>query len=176
MLKLPALAAISFLVILGSCSSKTNALPEAPVSIKAVQDELKGKKYSAENAGTHSVFKDDKEIQWLKPDEKNSVEKSVADESKSIQMEFADDTSVVVSGKGKINKGTYKVNDEVGEDEKPGIKLRISYVDEEFKMGDGPAMMVTYTYTVEGINSKSLLLETPRSLNNHKIVVLMKKI
>jgi hypothetical protein len=151
-------------------------LPEAPASIKAVQDEVKGKKYKAERAGTHSVFENDKEIAWLNPKDEDKFEKEIEDESKSLQLEFINDTSVTVIAKDKIYNGTYVVNDTTKEDEKSGIKLRISYVDEEFKFGDGPASLVTYTYLVEGISDKNLLLETPRSMNRRKIVVLMNKL
>lgn len=161
-----------------SCSSgkeKEPALPAAPASVKAVQDEIKGKIYQAKKAGTHSLISTDKEITWLEPTEKEKMEKEVADESKSIRMNFTNDTSVIVSIKGKTHTGTYSVGNETKEDEKEGIKIRVSYVDEEFKFGDGPAMKVTYLYLVEGINNKSILLETPRSLNQRKIVILMNK-
>jgi hypothetical protein len=176
--KIPVLAVMSIAIFISSCSSKgskENAMPDAPTSVKAVQDEVKGKKYKAEKAGTHSVFADDKEIQWLEPEKENDFEKKIVDESKSLQLDFVNDTSVIVIMKDKTYNGTYIVNDTTKEDEKPGVKLRISYVDEEFKMGDGPATLVTYTYIVEGINDKNLLLGTPRSMNDRKIVVLMNK-
>jgi hypothetical protein len=178
MSKLPILIAAITIVALNSCSSETNknSLPEAPASIKAVKDEVKGKKYKAEKAGTHSVFENDKQIKWLEPKKEDDFEKKIADESKSLQFDFVNDTAVTVIAKGKTYTGTYAADDIVKEDEKPGIKLRISYVDEEFKFGDGPASMVTYTYLVEGISNKSILLETPRSMNRQKIVVLMNKL
>jgi hypothetical protein len=178
MTKLPFLIAAITVAIAISCSSETdkNLLPEAPASVKAVKDEVKGKKYKAEKAGTHSVFENDKEIQWLEPKEEDKFEKQIADESKSLQLDFVNDTAVTVIVKGKTYTGTYAADDIVKEDEKPGIKLRISYVDEEFKMGEGPASLVTYTYLVEGISGKSLLLETPRSMNRRKIVVMMNKL
>lgn len=139
-------------------------------------DEVKGKKYQAEKAGTHSVFENDKEIEWLEPKEENKFEKQIADEAKTLRLDFINDTAVIVAAKDKRYNGTYKADDMVKEDEKPGIKLRVSYIDEEFKFGDGPAMEVTYTYLVEGISDKNLLLETPGSMNRRKIVVLMNKI
>lgn len=170
--------AVIMFTILNSCSSKpgTAALPEAPASIKAVQDELKGKKYKTEKAGTHSPFKDDKTVEWLEPKADDKFEKGIADDSKTLQLEFSNDTAVTVNYKSKTYIGTYVIDDVAGEEERPGIKLRVSYVDEDFKFGDGPATKVTYTYIVEGINDKSLLLETPRSMNNRKIVVLMSEL
>jgi hypothetical protein len=165
------------IVILYSCISKTNSdiLPQPPASVKAVLDELKGKKYQAEKAGTHSVFENDKEIEWLNPKKEDEFEKKIADEAKTLRLDFVNDTAVTVTVKDKTYSGTYKADNEVKEDEKPGIKLRISYIDEEFKFGDGPATEVTYTYLVEGISDKNLLLETPGSMNRRKIVVLMNK-
>ena len=164
-------------VMLQACVSKTNSVsqPQPPASVKAVLDELKGEKYKVEKAGTHSVFENDKEIEWLEPKEEDKFEKQIADEAKTLQLNFTNDTAVTVTVKDKTYVGTYKADDVVKEDEKPGIKLRISYIDEEFKFGDGPATEVTYTYLVEGISDNSLLLETPRSMNRRKIVVLMNK-
>jgi hypothetical protein len=165
-------------MILQACVSKTNSisLPQPPTSVKAVLDELKGKKYQAEKAGTHSVFENDKEIEWLNPKKEDEFEKKITDEAKTLRLDFVNDTAVTVTAKDKTYSGTYKADDEVKEDEKPGVKHRICYIiDEEFKLGDGPATEVTYTYLVEGISGKNLLLETPRSMNRRKIVVLMSK-
>jgi hypothetical protein len=176
--KLFVLMAAITVVMASSCSSKSGetALPAAPSSVKAVKDEVKGKKYKAEKAGTHSVFADDKEITWLEPKKENEFEKKIVDEAKTLQFDFVNDTSVTVIMKDKTYNGTYIVNDTTKEDEKAGIKLRISYVDDEFKMGDGPASLVTYTYLVEGIGEKSILVQSPRSMNNKNIVLLMKKL
>jgi hypothetical protein len=172
------ISAISIVVLLlnWSCSSNDEAaLPSAPASVKAVQAELKGKAYKVVKAGTHSLISTDKEITWLELKENEKFEKGIVDDSKSTHLNFVNDTAVTVLYKGKKNEGTYKVDDVTGEDEKPGIKLHISYVDDEFKFGDGAPMKVTYTYLIEGISSKNLLLETPRTMNDRKIVVLMSK-
>ncbi|MEI9810143.1 MAG: hypothetical protein WDO16_21005 [Bacteroidota bacterium] len=165
------------IILLNSCSLKKDnaALPAPPASVKAVLDGVKGSKYITEKAGTNSPFKDDKTIQWLEPKKENEFEKKIVDEAKTLQLNFTNNTAVIVSAKDKTYNGTYRADDIQKEDEEPGIKLRISYIDEEFKFGDGPATEVTYTYFVEGIDDKGLLLLTPRSMNNRKIVVLMKK-
>ena len=161
-----------------SCNSKTDpeAMPGVPATIKAVEDEIKGNKYEAEKAGTHSLFKDDNSIEWLEPKEENKFEKKIADESKSLRFDFINDTAITVAYNNKTYEGTYRLDENTGEDEKPGIKLRVSYTDEDFKLGNEAASVVTYTYLVEGISNAKLLLETPRSMNNRKIVVLMKKL
>ena len=188
MLKTAVLPALFAGILLASCSSnetkeaketKEIVLPGAPSSVKAVQDNIKGKKYKVEKAGTHSLISTDKDITWLEPKEDNKFEKEIVDESKSLQLDFVNETSVTITMKKKAKdttyQGTYVVDTLTSEDEKPGIKLRISYEDDEFKLGDARFSKVIYTYLVEGINEKSLLLETPRSMNNRKIVVLMNK-
>lgn len=166
---------LSAVMLISSCSSKEEA-PQPPSSVKAVQDEVKGKKYKAEKAGVHSLISTDKEVKWEDPKTEGEFEKKTMDEAKSLQLDFKNDTAVTVVSKNKTYEGTYSVDDVATEDQKPGIKLRISYVDEEFKFGDGPASKVTYTYIVEGISNKSLLLVTPQSLNDRKMVLLMNKL
>jgi hypothetical protein len=164
-------------IVSTACSSKTGSasLPARPASAKAVQDGLKGNKYKAEKAGTHSPFKDDTEIGWIMTGKETDFERKIANEATSLQLHFTNDTTVLVSANNKTYNGTYFADDKQGEDETPGIRLRISYIDEEFAFGNATPESITYTYIVEGINDKSLLLETPRSMNNRKIVVLMNK-
>ncbi|MFI5129252.1 MAG: hypothetical protein ACHQFX_04645 [Chitinophagales bacterium] len=172
------LAAAAAVIFIASCSSDgsaKNGLPEKPGSVKSVQDDIKGKKYKTNKVGTHSRFSTDTTIQWLEPKKEEEFEKKIVDESRTFQLEFVNDTAVTIMMKDKTYHGTYIVNDTTKEDEKPGVKLRISYFDEEFRLGEGSASMVTYTYVVEGMNDKSLLLQTPRSMNDRKIVVLMNK-
>lgn len=159
-------------VILFACSAGKDSLPPAPASVNAVKEAVKGKKYMASNAGFHPIS-NDKQVEWLQPKKDNKTEKDVAEETKSLHLEFVDDTTIIVSIKGKTYKGKYRLDDEKGDDENAGIKLRTTYADESFSFGGNEPMEVTYTYVVEGINSKSLLLLTPRSLNNKKIVVLL---
>ncbi len=175
--KLTVLLAVTVIVTAYSCSSKAgkDPLPGPPSTVNAVQSELKGKSYKAQKAGTHTLFANDKSIEWLEPKEDDKFVKGIVDESISLEFIFLDDSSIVVKTKDKTYDGTYAVDDIVKEDEKPGIKLRISYVDEQFKFGNMPASTVTFTYGVEGINDNSLLLETPRGMNSRKIVVLMNK-
>jgi hypothetical protein len=171
-----------FVVILGatiflSCSSNKagNTLPAAPASVAAVKKILNGTSYKADKAGFR-LFSTDKEIKWLEPKPEDKMEKEVVGKVKTTQLNFVNDTSCLVVIAGKDYSGTYVVDDTITYEEKPGIKIRISYVDEEFKFGDGPASMVTYTYIVEGISDKKLLLQTPRSLNSKNIIILMSKV
>ena len=177
MLKIVSVALIAVVII--SCSSagsKKIAIPDPPTSIASVQETVKGKKFKVERAGTHSLISSDKDIQWLDPKTENQFEKEMADESGTLQFDFKNDTSITFVYKNKSYNGTYAVDDAFGEGDKPGIKIRISYVDEELRFGDGPASKVKATYVVEGISDNSLLLQTPRSMNQRTIVVLMNKL
>jgi hypothetical protein len=160
-----------------SCSSDEvgkNDFPAAPSSMEAVKKALPGASYKAEKAG-YRFLSTDKEIKWLEPKAEDKMEKEVVEKVKTTQLHFVNDTACLVEIAGKKYPGTYVVDDTINYEEKPGIKIRISYVDEEFKFGDAPASMVTYTYIVEGISNKKLLLQTPRSLNNKNIIILMSK-
>ena len=173
------LSGILIAVIIISCNlsgSKKIAVPDPPSSIKSVHETLKGKKFKVEKAGTHSLISSEKDIEWLDPKAENKFEKEMADESATLQFDFKNDTSITFTYKNKTLDGTYAVDDASGEGDKPGIKLRISYLDEEFRIGNGPASKVTATYVVEGISDNSLLLQTPRSMNQRMIVVLMNKL
>ncbi len=170
---------VAIVALTSSCTSnnsKKAAMPEPPVSIKAVSETIKGNKYKTEQAGIHSLITTDKEVQWLEPNKEEKFEKDMVDESKTLRFDFINDTAVTVAYKGKTYNGSYSVDDVTGENDNTGIKIRVSYVDEQFKFGDGPASKVTYSYIVEGINDKSILLQTPRSMNQRNIVVLMNKI
>ena len=175
---LKVLSGVLIAVVIISCNpagSKKNAAPDPPTSIKSVHETVKGQKFKVEKAGTHSLISSDKDIQWLDPKTGNKFEKEMADESGTLQFNFKNDTSITFAYKNKSYTGTYAVDDAFGEGDKPGIKLRISYVDEELRFGDGPASKVKATYVVEGINDKSLLLQTPMSMNRRNIVVLMNR-
>jgi hypothetical protein len=165
---------ISVCIIFGSCSSKKSKEETLgpPASAKAVRNIVKGARFNVEKAGIR-IFSTDKEIQWLEPKEDKKFEKQAIDESKSLRIYFLNDTSCLVALKDKDYQGTYTIDEQAKEDEKPGMKLRISYVDEDFKFGDGPASKVTYTYIIEAVSNKSLLLQTPRSLNDKNIILLM---
>jgi hypothetical protein len=172
---IPMLVATIALVSCSSTDAKKDAIPGRPANVKVVAATVKGNHYIANRVGTHSVFSNDSTIEWLEPLPGQEFEKKFVEEVKTLDLNFISDTAVTVKYGGKVSNGTYKVDDITGEDDKAGIKLRISYVDEQFKFGDGPASPVTFTYLVEGMDENKLLLETPRSINRRKAVVLMNK-
>src|SRR5689334_19790992 len=86
-------------VIFIGCSSeggKKPTLPARPASIKAVQDEIRGKNYKTERAGTHGTFSTDTSITWIEPAKENKFEQEVLDESKTFRLNFINDTSVTM--------------------------------------------------------------------------------
>ncbi len=117
----------------------------------------------------------DKKIEWFGSTSENEMEKKVVGKAISTGFHFLNDTACLVIMEGKNYSATYIVDDEARQDETAGIRIRISYEDNEFSFADGSASMVTYTYLVEGISDKNLLLETPRSLNRKNIILLMNR-
>ena len=77
------LSLIAIAVFISACSSggsDKNALPGKPASVKAVQDEIKGKKYKAEKVGMHSLISSDTDVHWMEPKKENDFEKKIVDE------------------------------------------------------------------------------------------------
>jgi hypothetical protein len=95
-------------------------------------------------------------------------------ERMAFTIEFVNDTAAILNDENKKITGTYKFDNETSEDEKEGIKLRISYRDSSvsFPGAAGP-MIMTYTFAIAGADEKALLMELPRSYNNRKVAVLM---
>lgn len=170
--------AVATLVI--SCSNdKKNetAVPAKPASIDAVKQFVKGKNYQTKRVATVSPFDMDKENPYEWMDEMKDTStffKNYLNERMSFTLNFVNDTSVVMSDEGKTINGTFRIDNETKEEEKEGIKLRISYADSSMNFpGATGSMIMTSTYLVAGADEKSLLLETPRSYNNRKIAALL---
>ena len=156
---------------------KTETLP-SPTGIADVAQVLKGKNYSVQQVATISNFEMDKDnpYDWLdgKKDTTAFTRKFVTERMK-MKLNFINDTAVLFTDEDKTTESLYKLDTLINDEERRGIKLRISYMDSSitFPSFTEPRLM-TYTFPVLGINNESLLLETPRSLNNRKIAVLMK--
>jgi hypothetical protein len=166
-----------FLIILFSCHTKTDShsnssLPEKPGSVETVQTSLKGKNFKTINADTLSPFEMDKDspYEWQDKITDSFTKKNLA-EQLSFSLHFLNDTAVTIFNDGQEKQGTYIADTTTNGDEQPGVKLRISHM--EFGNGSNDMMKVTYTYPVNGISDKQLLLLTPRNINRRKVVVLM---
>jgi len=162
-----------------SCSEhKPVSLPAKPGSPGTVKNAIQGKLYKTIKAGTLSPFEMDKKnpYEWTDDmkDTSSMFRNFFADRMKFI-LHFINDTAVNFMDEGKHIEATYSIDSLIKEDEKPGVKLRISYEDKDnsFNMGDMGPVRLTYTYIVAGADDKQLLLETPRSYNDRKVIVLM---
>jgi len=176
-----AIAIIATLMIVISCNntttttatseSSTAKLPEKPGSIEAVHATLKGKSYKTINAGTVSPFEMDKDnpYEWQDKLQDTSAKKYLS-ENMAFKLNFLNDSSVTVFDDGEEKQGTYRVDTTATEDYPTGTKLKLSYMSSMF--GTVPSLL-TFTYLVNGINDKQLFLQTPREVNNRKVVVLM---
>lgn len=173
---------LSIILVTGSCgidNAATLSLPPKPSSPEALKKFVAGKSFKSIKAGTVSPFQMDKEnpYQWL--DEKKDTTtfaRNFISKRMQFTLQFVNDSSVIFTDDGKQTAGIYLFDTETGEEEKEGIKLRISYVDTSmyFPGASGPVTL-TSTYPVAGADDNSLLLGTPRSFNNRPVVILMKK-
>lgn len=166
-----------------ACSEKKkeNILP-APSSVTEITNLIKNKTFSTERIGTLSPFaaKMDRE----KPNRWFDEEKELDDFAKEYQIErmkftlrFVNDTLASITDDGKSWDAVYKIDEEVNNEEKVGVKLRLSYPDKEGAMsfpGATEPMTLTSTFFVAGINANAMVLETPRQFNRSTVVVWMK--
>jgi hypothetical protein len=99
--------------------------------------------------------------------------KDLVREISNWELQLMDDSIARVTVKDINYPATYEVTDQVDEEEAPGIRLKVSYVDPSFSFGNNDSLPVTYTYLVKGINEGEILMELPRELNRRKLVALM---
>jgi hypothetical protein len=163
-----------------SCTNNTSpviALPAKPASAEAVSELVKGKSFETKKVATLSPFATDKESPYEWMNDATDTSKFFRDylkERMGFTLQFLNDTSTILNDGGKLITGTYKFDSNVLENEKEGVKLRISYPDESMNFpGMSGAMIMTSTYLIAGADEKNLLIETPRSFNNRRVAVLM---
>jgi hypothetical protein len=168
-------------LVIYSCSSSdkpVSRFPAYPASSAVVIEFVKGKSFSAAEVGTISPFALDKEnpYEWMdgKKDSSNLL-MSFRDVRLKMKMKFLNDSIVAVTDDNKTIEGAYRFDTLAGPPKKGNIVLLVKVPDSSmsFPGMTGPVMM-TYTYNVHGADDKRLLLETPRSYNNQKVVVMMK--
>ena len=93
------------------------------------------------------------------------AKESYAKASMTISM----DTVITTVALEMLGPQTYLITDEPKENAQPGVRLEISGASEAFK----EAGIVTFTYFVLGANDKMMLLQTPREINDRKVVLLL---
>ena len=173
---------LCFPVILFSCGNngeKTEkiSLPPKPGTADEVLNTIKGKNYSADKIATLSPFEMDVANPYTWFDELKDTAtftKNFLKENLAMKLQFKNDTAVTLIDDNKKTEAIYKLDTAIKDEEKPGIKLRISYPDSSLNFfGVTEPMIMTYTFYVQGIDEKKLLLETPRSYNNRKVITLL---
>jgi hypothetical protein len=162
------------LLFLMACSSKP-AMPEAPTTLEATTKMLTGKNWVAVKVGILSPFQTEgkSSYDWLddmkEPDE---FIKTTLNEMAGLQFKFVSDTLANVSGvKDAPAEQKYAVA--AGEeDDASKVKLEFTYEGPDFFDNTKKSVM-TYSYPVLGISDKALILATPRSVNDRRVVVMM---
>jgi hypothetical protein len=164
---------MAFLFLL-ACSSKT-PMPEAPASSGAAATLLAGKTWTVTRIGTVSPHGAEGKLtyEWL--DEMKEVDdftKKNLSELAGMQLKFVNDTLANVTGvPDSPLEQKYSITIDENVDLSAPI-LQFSYEGESLFGGD-EKMMMTYSYPIYGINEKSLVLGTPRSVNDRPVVVML---
>lgn len=165
-----------------ACSQKKENSLSAPVSKGELQKLIAGKTFTTSRVGTLSPFASgiDKEdpYRWFDEEkEQNDFAKKYETERKAFALQFVNDTLVKITDDGKTWDAVYKIDEEVKEEEKAGIKFRFTYPDKEGSMrfpGATEPMLLTSTYSIAGSNNNEMILETPREFNRSTVVLWMK--
>lgn len=166
-----------------ACSQKKeNSLP-APVSKAAVQKSVSGKTFVTSRIGTLSPFSSgldkEKPFRWFDEEkELNDFAKEYQTDREAFVLQFVNDTLVKITDDGKTWDAMYKIDEEVKNEEKAGLKFRFIYPDKEGTMslpGTTEPMILTSSYFIEGANNNAMIVETPREFNRSTVVLWMKE-
>ena len=177
---------VAAVLFLTACNnSKTNkplaepSTPAAPASSEAIHDFITSQAYITERMATISGFAMDSAdpYTWYADTAGlSSFEKEYLIQQKAFRLQFTSDSTATLYDEGKPRASTYKIDSSIHDGEKTGWKLRFSYPDSSMSFpGSTGIMIMTATYPVLGIDQQHLFLETPRSFNQRKVAVLMKK-
>ena len=174
----PASLIISVFIVFMACNGKSGeTIPGRPANAVEVRKLIIGKKYTTQKTGFFGnlTINDKTEMEWIDAGtEREKYAKEAAIEQKKFQLQFLTDSTLTLYKKDTSFSASYKLDEEVGEydEEQQGVKLRISYVDPEFKFG-GEGSEITFTYVVLGAEGKKLLLQLPQSVNRRKLISLL---
>ncbi|MBK6991574.1 MAG: hypothetical protein IPH34_06980 [Chitinophagaceae bacterium] len=167
--------------LIGCSQKKENSLP-APVSKGDLQKLIAGKTFTVSRIGTISPFASglDKEepYRWFDEEkEQNDFAEKYQSEREKFVLQFMNDTLVKITDDGKIWDAAYKIDEEVKDEEKAGMKFQFTYPDTDGTMsfpGTTEPMVLTSTYFVAGIKDNTMIVETPRQFNRSTVVLWMK--
>jgi hypothetical protein len=168
-------------LVIYSCSNSdkpVSRFPDYPASVTSVKETVKGKSFSVAEVATISPFAMDKEnpYDWM-DGKKDSSDLTMQFRNDRLQMKlkFLNDTLVSLTDDYKTSEVAYRFDTTPGPAKKGNMALLLMIPNPSMLIpGTTEPMKMTYTYTIHGADDKRLFLETPRSFNNQKVVVLMK--
>lgn len=184
------LIALLATIMLFSCGQdKKDSLPVKPQDLNSVKTLIKGKKYTTQKTGFYGTIavNDETTVNWIDIAEKKKqlakntnnmtaqTELTAAERELKFAVQFVNDTAATVFSNGTSIPATYAVDnivDDYGND-KESVKIRLTYADPSFSFGNEPASEMTFTFLVVGADEKSLLLQTPRTINRQPLISLL---
>jgi len=184
------LIALLTTIMLFSCGQdKKDSLPVKPQDLNSVKTLIKGKKYTTQKTGFYGTIavNDETTVNWIDIAEKKKqlakntnnmtaqTELTAAERELKFAVQFVNDTAATVFSNGTSIPATYAVDnivDDYGND-KESVKIRLTYADPSFSFGNELASEMTFTFLVVGADEKSLLLQTPRTINRQPLISLL---
>ncbi len=184
------LIALLATIMLFSCGQdKKDSLPVKPQDLNSVKTLIKGKKYTTQKTGFYGTIavNDETTVNWIDIAEKKKqlakntnnmtaqTELTAAERELKFAVQFVNDTAATVFSNGTSIPATYAVDnivDDYGND-KESVKIRLTYADPSFSFGNELASEMTFTFLVVGADEKSLLLQTPRTINRQPLISLL---
>src|SRR5690554_1221097 len=184
------LIALLTTIMLFSCGQdKKDSLPVKPQDLNSVKTLIKGKKYTTQKTGFYGTIavNDETTVNWIDIAEKKKqlakntnnmtaqTELTAAERELKFAEQFVNDTAATVFSNGTSIPATYAVDnivDDYGND-KESVKIRLTYADPSFSFGNELASEMTFTFLVVGADEKSLLLQTPRTINRQPLISLL---
>lgn len=182
-------ALFATVILFGCVENKKDSLPAKPQDVNSVQALIKGKKYTTQKVGFYSnlTVNEQTDMDWIDIAEKKEqlakdpnnitaeTELKAAEREMKFGVQFVNDTLATVFSNDSNFPATYIIDDVVDDysKDKESVKLRLRYADPSFAFGNEPAMEMTYTFVVDGADDKSLLLQTPRTINRQPLISLL---
>lgn len=182
-------ALFATVILFGCVENKKDSLPAKPQDVNSVQALIKGKKYTTQKVGFYSnlTVNEQTDMDWIDIAEKKEqlakdpnnitaeTELKAAEREMKFVLQFVNDTLATVFSNDTRISATYTIDDIVDDysKDKESVKLRLRYADPSFSFGNEPAMEMTYTFVVDGADDKSLLLQTPRTINRQPLISLL---
>lgn len=184
------LIALLATIMLFSCGQdKKDSLPAKPQDVNSVKTLIKGKKYTTQKTGFYGTIavNDETTVNWIDIAEKKKqlakdtnnmtaqTELTAAERELKFAVQFINDTAAKVFLNDESIPATYAVDNIVDDygNGKESVKIRLTYADPSFSFGNEPASEMTFTFLVVGADEKSLLLQTPRTINRQPLISLL---